>query len=239
MNRQFRILVTRANPGAMRTAQVLARKGLMPIVEPLFVLEPIPEADLPEEFDALAFTSANGVRMAAGLTQQRDLPVYCVGASTAEVARTLGFTEVYSADGDVVALEKLILKDQPPGSIIVHAANEEAIGDLADHLKAAGLEAVHVPVYRGASVEAPGSILTQHLSGDSWLDAALVHSPRAARILASFLEETPQHAPLPVAAISTKAAAPLRDLVPMIEVAAKPDEPALLAALGRLLAQLD
>jgi uroporphyrinogen-III synthase len=234
-----RILITRANPGAMRTARLLANKGLMPIVEPLFVLEPIAEADLPDNFDALAFTSANGVRMAAGLTQQRDLPVFCVGTSTAEIAKASGFSEVYSADGDVAALERLILKELPAGAIVVHAANEEAIGDLASHLKAGGLEAVHVPLYRGAAVEAPGPILTQHLSGDSWLDAALIHSPRAARILASFLEETPGHAPLPIAAISAAAAAPLRDHVAMIEISAKPDEPALLAALGRLLAQLD
>jgi uroporphyrinogen-III synthase len=234
-----RILITRANPGAMRTARLLANKGLMPIVEPLFVLEPVPEADLPENFDALAFTSANGVRMAAGLTQQRDLPVFCVGASTAEVARAAGFSEVYSADGDVTALERLIRAELPAGAIVVHAANEEAIGDLAGHLQAAGLEAVHVPLYRGASVEAPGPILTQHLSGDSWLDAALIHSPRAARILAAFLEETPGHAPLPIAAISAAAAGPLRDHARMIEIAETPDETALLAALARLLAEID
>ena len=121
----------------------------------------------------------------------------------------------------------------------MHAGNEETVGDLASHLRAAGLEAVHVALYRGGAVEAPGPILTQHLSGDSWLDAALIHSPRAARILASFLAETPGHAPLPIAAISAAAAAPLRDHAALIEVAARPDEPALLAALGRLLAQLD
>lgn len=239
MKRQFRILVTRANPGAMQTARRLAQKGMMPIVEPLFTIETIPDAELPDGFDALAFTSANGVRLAAKLTEDREAPVFAVGRRTAEAAREAGFEDVHSADGDVAALEAHIRRELSPGAFIVHAGNEEATGDLADHLKAAGFEAMHVPLYRGAAVEAPGPILTQHLSGDVWLDAALIHSPRAARILAGFLEETPRHAPLPVAAISSAAARPLADHASSIETADKPDEPSLFAALARLLDQID
>jgi uroporphyrinogen-III synthase len=61
----FRVLVTRAEPGASATARSLAAKGYAPVVEPLFALEPI-TADLPA-FDALAFTSAKGVRALASL----------------------------------------------------------------------------------------------------------------------------------------------------------------------------
>ena len=98
-----RVLVTRSEPGASETAQRLAGLGFEPIVEPVFEIEPIEGVTLPA-FDALAFTSANGVRVFAHLNPRRDAPVFCVGARTADEARAAGFANVTSADGDVSAL---------------------------------------------------------------------------------------------------------------------------------------
>src|SRR5690606_20329328 len=100
---------------------------------PVFAIEPIPAA-IPD-FDALAFTSANGVREFARLSSRRDAPVFCVGARTAEEARNIGFTNVASADGDVEALGGLIEDQLPKSSRLLHAGNEEARGDLTGRLK--------------------------------------------------------------------------------------------------------
>src|SRR5690349_4237099 len=112
-----RVLVTRSEPGASETAERLAAMGYLPVVEPLFEVEPIPGVIVPA-FDALAFTSANGVRVFAKLSPRRDGPVFCVGARTAETARELGFADVTSADGDVGALEQLILASLPAGRFL-------------------------------------------------------------------------------------------------------------------------
>ena len=226
-----RILVTRSEPGASETAARLRASGFAPVIEPLFVIEPV-EASIPA-FDALAFTSANGVRRFALLSPRRNTPVFCVGARTAAVARELGFTGALSADGDVNALADLVISKLPTGAKLLHAGNEESRGDLAGRVQAAGRNAEFLPVFRAVPVTAPGSALARHFAGEASFAAVLVHSPRAGTILADLATASPG-ARLPVAAISRAAAAPLLAHTSMIEIAATPDEPALISALARL-----
>jgi uroporphyrinogen-III synthase len=227
-----RILITRSEPGASQSAERLLALGYQPIVEPLFTLEAIP-AMLPM-FDALAFTSANGVRAFAGLSQRRDAAVYCVGQRTADVAREAGFTEIKSADGDVEALLKLIEQDMPATARLLHTGNEDSRGDLAGQLKAGGRDATFIATYRAAAIAAPDPVLYEHLFGRASFDAVLIHSPRAADILAGFVAAWPAHAAIDVAAMSEAAARPLRPHADGIEVATQPTEGALLEALARL-----
>jgi uroporphyrinogen-III synthase len=226
-----RILVTRSEPGASETAERLKALGYAAIVEPLFAVEPI-AASLPW-FDALAFTSANGVRVFAKLNGRRGAPVFCVGARTAEAAREAGFADVTSADGDVAALAGLIGAKLPLKASLLHTGNEESRGDLAGQLKAAGRESVFVPTYRAAPVSQPGTTLAVHLRGERAFDAVLVHSPRGAAILGDFASAAPARAGLDVAAISPAAAAPLKSFAKRIEIASSPNETALLEALAR------
>lgn len=227
-----RVLVTRSEPGASETAERLARLGYRPIVEPLFMLETIPAA-LPG-FDALAFTSANGVRAFAELNGRREPAVFCVGGRTAEAARDAGFSDVTSADGDVAALVPLVLRKLDPGARLLHSGNEESRGDLAGKLKAEGRKAEFVATFRAIPAGSLSPALAAHLSGKPAFEAVLIHSPRAAASLADFAKAAPDRQRLIVAAISAAAASPLNSLADRIEIAAEPSEPALLNALGRL-----
>ena len=226
-----RILVTRSEPGASETAARLRASGFAPIVEPLFAIQPV-DVSIPA-FEALAFTSANGVRRFALLSPRRDGPVFCVGARTASVARDLGFAAAVSADGDVNALADLIVRKLPAGAKLLHAGNEDSRGDLVGRLQASGRNAEFLPIFRAIPVTAPGPALARHFSGDASLAAVLVHSPRAGTILAD-LAVASRSAPIPVAAISEAAAAPLLAHASAVEIAATPDEPALISALARL-----
>ncbi len=69
--------------------------------------ESLPEisADTP-----LVFTSANGVRAFARLSNERAHPVYTVGRNTADEARQAGFTDIESASGTVDDLTVLLTK---------------------------------------------------------------------------------------------------------------------------------
>ena len=116
-----RILVTRSEPGASETAARLRAAGFEALVEPLFAIAPI-AADIPD-FDALAFTSANGARQFARLSPRRDASVFCVGARTAQAAREMGFADVVSADGDVLALLDLVSRKLPPDARLLHVGN--------------------------------------------------------------------------------------------------------------------
>ena len=228
----FRVLVTRSEPGASETAQRLAEHGYAPIVEPLFAIEAIAAALPP--YDALAFTSANGVRALARLDQTRDRPVFCVGGRTAQEALDLGFTQVISADGDVNDLAVLIENRLPPGMRLLHTGNEESRGDLSGTLGARGIEANFVPTFRAAPLARPGPRLAAHLRGKPAFDAILIHSARAAAILSQFVTDAPSRAPLDVASISAEAARPLVHLARHIQIAARPNEAALVDSLGLL-----
>ena len=229
-----RILVTRSEPGASQTAARLAALGYEPVVEPVFAVEPLP-ASLPP-FDALAFTSANGVRAFARLSAIRDVPVFAVGARTAEIARQHGFPAVASADGDVGALAALIIaQNLPTGAALLHVGNEETRGDLSGVLKASGINAEHVALYRAAPAAKAGPALDEHLRGGARIDAILIHSPRGAAILAQHVAAFSDPAAIDIAAISAQALAPVDRLANRAEIAAAPDEESLMDALRHLL----
>ena len=219
-----RVWITRARPGADRTAGRLRDLGLEPVVRPLLALEPL-SPDLPDlgRFAALAFTSSNGVAAFAALAPRRDRPVFAVGDATAHAAREAGFTDVRSAAGALGDLARLIAATAP-GPLLAPGA-ETPSGDLARAVRDAGgdVEVQPLPVYRAAPTGAEPPLP---------LDAVLIHSPRAAGELAA---RPALPAALVVACISPAAAAPLEATGRACAVAEAPHEAALLAALQQAL----
>lgn len=212
-----RVWITRAEPGATRTAERVASLGLEPVKAPVLRIEPV-EAQLDLNGVAgLAFTSANGVRAFAGRSAMRDRPVFAVGDRTAQVARSAGFTDVRSASGALADLAALIPAEAP--GPILHPCAREPAGDLAALLGDGRVRSV--AVYRAVET---GATAPQDI------DAVLIHSPRAARVVAS--RGAPSLAdPVRIIAISPAAAPPLIERGLAVVIAASPDEDALLAAL--------
>lgn len=221
-----RVWVTRAEPGAARTADRLTALGFEPVVVPLLTLAPLPgalnAAPEPEAVAVLALTSPNGVEAFAPLIPRfRDHPVFAVGDATAEAARAAGFADVRSAAGDIHALARLIAAEAPPGPLLAPGAREPA-GDLPALLP--GRPVQRLPVYVAFETHAPAP---------GAFDAVMLHSPRAARALATDLPRAASSGRLAVC-ISDAAAAPLRPFdFTQIRVAAAPDEPSMLSALGK------
>lgn len=221
-----RVWVTRAEPGAARTADRLTALGFTPIIAPLLTLAPLPEAlhaaPDPAAVAALALTSPNGVEAFAPLIPRfRDHPVFAVGDATAEAARVAGFADVRSAAGDIHALARLIAAEAPPGPLLAPGAREPA-GDLPALLPNRPVQ--RLPVYAAFETHAPAPEL---------FDAVMLHSPRAARALAANLPRAASSGRIAIC-ISEAAAAPLRPFdFAQIRIAAAPDEPAMLSALGK------
>ncbi|MCO8029575.1 uroporphyrinogen-III synthase [Brevundimonas diminuta] len=221
-----RVWVTRAEPGAARTADRLTALGFEPVVAPLLTLAPLPgalnAAPEPDAVAVLALTSPNGVEAFAPLIPRfRDHPVFAVGDATAEAARAAGFADVRSASGDIHALARLIAAEAPPGPLLAPGAREPA-GDLPALLP--GRPVQRLPVYAAFETHAPAP---------GAFDAVMLHSPRAARALATDLPRAASSGRLAVC-ISDAAAAPLRPFdFTQIRVAAAPDEPSMLSALGK------
>lgn len=219
-----RIWITRAEPGASRTAQRLRTMGHTPVVAPLLSIRPLPNPTLPQldKFTCLAFTSPNGVEAFARLTDQtRRLPAFCVGDATRDSALEHGFTQSLTAQGDIHALARLIKSSGVRGPLLAPGAREPA-GDLPGLLPE--IPVTRLPVYAAFETQTP--VPTR-------IDTILIHSPRAARALAKTLP--PNKAPAyRLLAISEAAAAPLRSLnFKEMYVSLHPDEPSLLSPLGK------
>lgn len=213
-----RVWVTRAEPGAARTAARLTTLGFEPLVAPVLEVRPLtPVIDL-SGVAALAFTSINGVEAFAARQSERTLSVFTVGDATAEAARMAGFSDVRSAEGDVHALAKL-LADATPGPVLAPGAAEPA-GDLVA-LLADRVAVRSLAVYEAVETAVPAP---------AGFDAVLVHSPRAARALAMHAWALDDRVAV---AISAAAAEPLEDLgLREIRIAAAPTEAALIEGLG-------
>jgi len=187
--RRQRIWITRTQPGADSTAERVRAMGHEAIIVPLLTVRPVAEPEINlRGVGALAFTSANGVRAFADHSGERELRVFAVGAATAQAARAAGFRTVLSADGDVEALAEGIAsrRGQLRGAVL-HPGAAEPAGDLAGALEKHGVEARRLILYETGPVklsEAQAATLVQ-------TDAALLHSPRAAKVLASVLKTHP------------------------------------------------
>lgn len=109
----MRVLVTRPEPGAARTAVRVSRLGhdvvLMPLFEAAITASP---DNLPpvSKISGLVATSARAFDMfgrfdvaAAGLA---DIPVHAVGPATAQAAREAGFTKVLQGRGTAQTLSQ-------------------------------------------------------------------------------------------------------------------------------------
>jgi uroporphyrinogen-III synthase len=225
-----RVWVTRAQPGADETAARVRAMGLEAVVEPLLEVRPVGEGPLDlVGVGAVAFTSANAVRAFAVRSARRDLPIFAVGAATAEAARDAGFATIQSAAGDVAALGRLILSraESLDGSIL-HAAAAEPAGDLVGVLLAGGASARSLPLYE-TTVRAPAPRTRDVVAGGA---IVLAHSPRAARALGAWVEDR-DVSRLTALCLSPAVAAPLTG-APLAEVRAAdaPTEAALMTLLA-------
>src|SRR6478752_3263974 len=115
----MRLLVTRPEPDAGRTAATLRARGHVVLVLPLLRIEPMEQAAIdPGPFGALLVTSANAaaaVAQHARFAELRTLPVFAVGDRSAEAMRAVGFADVASAQGDVKDLASLVAARRKPG----------------------------------------------------------------------------------------------------------------------------
>lgn len=236
----MRVLVTRPQPAAKRTARVLRERGHDALLAPLMSIEPIAEARIgARPWSAIVFTSANAVHGIAAHQAQAELlrvPVFTVGARTAAAARVCGFRNVQSADGDVAALVNLIAESEIDRTRpILYLAGEERARDLAELLAPHGLNIETVLIYRAVVI---GSLPRESRDAlaDGAIDAVLHFSGRSARAFVAALDHAGLRAQglgLRHLCLSAEIARPLIAAgARRVTIAARPDQHALLDLLN-------
>lgn len=232
----MRILLTRPEPDAERTAAALRALGHEVILAPLLYIDMSSDAELGTgPWAAILVTSANAARAVAYHTrcqELRALPVFVVGERTAQTMRIAGFSDVTSADGNVGDLAKRAAERLEPGGKLLYLAGAERSGDLAAALP--GFTVRTAVIYSAVAAAAlPGAAAEALQSG---VDAVLHFSRRSAEVYV----RTTRAAGLTGAALggpihcclSAQVAEPLREAgAANIRIAARPNESALLELL--------
>ena len=179
----MRVLVTRPQEDAGDFSDHLRRRGHAALCVPLLSVRFRDSEPLKlDGVQGILFTSANGVRALARLSERRDLPVFAVGPQTAREARGAAFARVGSANGDAVALAQALPRWARAGEgTLLHASGAEGAGRLESLLAAKGYEVRTVVLYDVVAVSALPDAASRALKEGS-LDAALFFSPRSARV---------------------------------------------------------
>jgi uroporphyrinogen-III synthase len=179
-----RLIVTRPEPDAQRTAAVLRARGHHVLLAPLSRFEPIADADPGDgPWAGLLVTSANAVRAMvrhAALPSLVKLPLMAVGRHTAESAREAGFETVASAGGAAADLADLAVRRFPGTSVpLLYLAGEDRAADLEGALAQRGVPVRTVAVYRIVAAKALPSAVAVALSSRA-VDGVLHYSRRSA-----------------------------------------------------------
>ncbi|MCB9987742.1 MAG: uroporphyrinogen-III synthase [Rhodospirillales bacterium] len=229
------ILITRPKDQADEIARVAESLGFSPLMAPMLeiaALAPLlPDLSL---YQALVFTSVNGVRMFAGMTGDRSHPVYTVGGQTKKAALEAGWENVFSADGTAAdMISYLGRRVEDHGTPLLHVCG----ADVAVPIDAPGLSIDPLPVYKAVPVQNFTDELLLALD-ENTIVAALFYSARTAQAFVHLLEKYER-----TEAISSIKALCLSDSVVKsveglpwegVRVAGRPDGEAMRALLGEV-----
>jgi uroporphyrinogen-III synthase len=232
-----RLLLTRPESDAQRTAAALRTLGHETVIAPLLRIAVTADAEIgPGPWAAILITSVNAARAIAtrtAVTQFHALPVFTVGQRSAQAMTAAGFADVSSADGGVAELAHLAAARVEPGASLLYLAGEDRSGDLAGDLGARGFAVETVVIYRAvAAASLPrvaaealasgigGVLHFSHRSAEAYVDAA-----RGTNMLAAALKPVQY-------CISAQVAEPLaRAGAADIRAALEPSEAALIALI--------
>lgn len=229
------VLLTRPLSDSRRFAEMLEPESVDCLIWPLMRIVPTTSAaKFPIGIGGLLVTSSHGIRAFAALDKRRDLPVLCVGARTASVARDLGFGLVLSADGDVEALARLA-----PGTGIRHflyPCGRDVARNLQAILEPGGQRVTDVILYDAVPAGPPAAPVEAALRSGA-LSAITIWSKRNAEMLVQWCAENggARTFTVPIVAISEAAANPCLEAgFQHVEAAGSPDAAGMLARLLEL-----
>jgi uroporphyrinogen-III synthase len=229
----MRIVVTRPQDDAERTAAVLRARGHDVLIAPLLRVEPVDVA-LRTNWGGVVITSANAANAIASHPARNELiklRLFAVGQRSAEAARQAGFTDVVSAGGDVRDLIRtLTARRADAHAPLLYLAGEDRARDLIAELTARGIAAEMAVIYRAAAAPFPPPLAEALRQGA--VDAVLHYSARSVESYVSGAKSAGVYREALAArhiCLSAQIAAQLNSAgAADVTIAARPDEAALL-----------
>jgi uroporphyrinogen-III synthase len=234
-----RLLVTRPQPDAERTAAALRARGHDITMAPFLHIQALPDAELGSgPWAALLVTSANAAFAIAQhprAAELKNVPVLAVGERSARAMRAAGFADVISAGGDGGDLARLAVERLKQGVPLLYLAGADRSGDIAGDLAAQNYIVRVAVIYRAVAVtalpQAAADALVRGIDGVLHFSRrsaeAYVNAARNTGLLEAALT-TPRHFCLSAQVAEPLAQAGAAD----VRVAARPDEATLFELVG-------
>ncbi len=227
------IISTRPLDDALIDADVLAEHNIKCLPAPMMTINSL-NIDVDQyrddiSADAVALTSRHAVELIAG-TAWANAPIYCVGESTARLARDAGMTNIMIGPGDGDGLTKMI-GDGEHRHIFWPSAVDVGF-DLAQSLNRYDVHVTRIPIYKAATTDTMPEDVIKHLQ-DNKVAVVMVHSGRAGAHFANMLHQYGMghlQSSIDVVAISARVAGHCGDGWRNIKVAATPRRSAMFDA---------
>ena len=106
------------------------------------------------EFSGIIFTSSNAIKYLDTRLIDKNKICFCVGSATEKKARSVGFQNVISTDGNVSNLKELILQNFNHSSgKLLYISGEVIINDLDQDLISSGYDVKRIINYAARSIE--------------------------------------------------------------------------------------
>ncbi len=102
-----------------------------------------------ENYKSIIFTSANAIKFLDTKEIDKNIKCFCVGSATEKKAKSEGFQNIITADGNVRNLKELILQNlEPSDGNVVYVSGEIISSDLDQHLINEGYSVKRVINYK-------------------------------------------------------------------------------------------
>ena len=106
------------------------------------------------EFKGIIFTSSNAIKFLDIKNIDKKLKCFCVGNATEKKARSVGFQNVFAAEGNVNNLKELILQNfKPSEGKLIYISGEIISSDLDKELISSGYTIERLINYRANTIE--------------------------------------------------------------------------------------
>ena len=122
---------------------------------PLIIIEGLNYKDLNyNNFKGIIFTSSNAIKFLETKDINKKIICFCVGSATEKKARSVGFQNIFAAEGDVNNLKELILQNfNSSEGKLLYVSGEVISSNLDEQLLSEGYYTERVINYRANPIE--------------------------------------------------------------------------------------
>ena len=151
MNKKMYLLTTRPIDDALKDCKILRKKGVNAIASPSMGIIKN-KLTLKSRYDGVFLTSRNAAHIIK-ILDNKEIPVFCVGSSTAKLSRFYGAKNVIVGNSDALFLANQIKDYLPKNSNIIWPSNNELKDNVYKSIQADIINIDKKIIYSNYSLE--------------------------------------------------------------------------------------